>query len=450
MSTLIALKLRSNRLGLALAALFGWLLSFPLFGRFLAKTAGEDTLVLGLSFITMHAAGLLVLRLLPHETATARLPVRLAGGIIAALTMVYAYAHGIFIVDLLIVSVLGLAAAFLVLAWVSQLAGHTKPLYVLAVAMVGANLVFSISNMPLQMPTTGSLLLLAMLALTGAFLFRVPGENEETEKVFPKGHDLTKTIKALMAFVVAIYFIGGIWHHTFALRFSAAPLWEATIGCLIYAGAVLLFALLASRGHPGNLALYSLSALGVGLLIALLGSANPVIVLAYYVALNLGFAAADLFYWYSLWFLGKLYGTRRAFGLGLGFSLLIIVFSTLLSTLYWPGGSPPLIVIFALALLFFTLPLIFRHPFQLFNLSGIMEAATDTNNSTAVLTPPVILTPAENQVYLYLMQGASDSDMAEKLYISRHTVKFHVRNILRKLEVKNRKELLLRRYNIKL
>lgn len=447
MSTLTTVRLHHIRPGLALAAFFGWLLSFPMFGRFLSETAGEKTLVLGLLFIISHAVGLMVLHLLPTKVASARLPVRLAGGIIAALTVVYAYAHGIFIVDVLILIILGFTAAYLVLAWVAQFAGHTRPLLVLAVAMAGANLVYGITNIPGLLPGKIPLVLLGTLAIVGVFAFQAPCGSEETEKFSSPKHDPIKTIKALAAFVVAIYFIGGIWYHSFALQLSAAPLWEGPIGSLIYAGAVLFLAFLASRGQPGNLAPYSLSALGVGLLIALTGSGKPVAELSYLAALNLGFAAADLFFWYALWFLGKLYGSRRVFGLGLGISLLLISLSSFLSAVGWPGGSPALLFITALTLLFLVVPLISRYPFQLLNLSSMTETAAGVTSAANVLIPPDILTPTESQVYIQLMQGASDTEMANELFISKHTVKFHVRNILHKMEAKNRKELLSRHVN---
>lgn len=445
MRTLITVRLPDIRPGLALAAFFGWLLSFPMFGRFLAETAGEKTLVLGLLFVSSHAVGLMILHMLPFKAATEALPVRLAGGIVAALTVIYAYTHGVFIVDTLIMIILGFTAAYLVLAWVSELAHHNEPLLVLAIAMAGANLVYAATNIPALFPGKEHLALLGVLALAGVFAFQAPCCSEETEELSAsKGHDPAKTIKALAAFVVAIYFVGGIWYHSFAMQLSAAPLWESTIGSLIYMGAIIFLSFLARHGQPGNLAPYSLSALGVGLLIALTGASSTVIELSFHAAINLGFAAADLFFWYALWFLGRLYGGRRAFGLGLGFSLLLISLSAILSAAGWPGESPALLFITALTLLFLAVPFIFRYPFQLFNLSSLKDDAEAGFSAADVLIPPDILTPTESRVYKQLMHGASDTEIADELYISKHTVKFHVRNILHKLEVKNRKELLSR------
>lgn len=53
-----------------------------------------------------------------------------------------------------------------------------------------------------------------------------------------------------------------------------------------------------------------------------------------------------------------------------------------------------------------------------------------------------ILTPREMDVLKYIIEGCSNGEIAEKLYISVHTVKNHVTNIFRKLGVKDRSQLI--------
>jgi len=48
------------------------------------------------------------------------------------------------------------------------------------------------------------------------------------------------------------------------------------------------------------------------------------------------------------------------------------------------------------------------------------------------------LSDREREVLILLAQGASDKDMAEKLFITEGTVKNHVSNILAKLQAENR------------
>ena len=50
------------------------------------------------------------------------------------------------------------------------------------------------------------------------------------------------------------------------------------------------------------------------------------------------------------------------------------------------------------------------------------------------------VTDRERTVLRFLSQGATCHDIAEALAISERTVKFHISNIIRKLEAKNRTE----------
>ena len=50
------------------------------------------------------------------------------------------------------------------------------------------------------------------------------------------------------------------------------------------------------------------------------------------------------------------------------------------------------------------------------------------------------LTERELEVLSLVTKGASDKEVAEKLFVSLNTVKSHIRNILSKLRVNSRKE----------
>ncbi len=53
----------------------------------------------------------------------------------------------------------------------------------------------------------------------------------------------------------------------------------------------------------------------------------------------------------------------------------------------------------------------------------------------------VCLTPKEKEILLLMLRGLSNAEMTRKLYLSLPTIRTHVRNVLRKLGAKNRKEL---------
>ena len=54
----------------------------------------------------------------------------------------------------------------------------------------------------------------------------------------------------------------------------------------------------------------------------------------------------------------------------------------------------------------------------------------------------LILSNREYDVFSLLIKGKTDSEMSDLLYISHHTIKTHNRNIFKKLNVKNRLELI--------
>lgn len=54
--------------------------------------------------------------------------------------------------------------------------------------------------------------------------------------------------------------------------------------------------------------------------------------------------------------------------------------------------------------------------------------------------PKEILTPREKEVLELVVKGATNKEIAAALSISEHTVKFHLRNVLQKLHLRNRSE----------
>ena len=51
------------------------------------------------------------------------------------------------------------------------------------------------------------------------------------------------------------------------------------------------------------------------------------------------------------------------------------------------------------------------------------------------------ISPREAEVFKLLLTGSTNGEIAKQLYISENTVKFHVRNILKKTGCTNRTEL---------
>jgi DNA-binding CsgD family transcriptional regulator len=56
----------------------------------------------------------------------------------------------------------------------------------------------------------------------------------------------------------------------------------------------------------------------------------------------------------------------------------------------------------------------------------------------APLRQQTLLTAREQEIVRHLMTGASNTEIADSLFVSEHTVKSHLYNVFKKLNVKNR------------
>jgi DNA-binding NarL/FixJ family response regulator len=61
--------------------------------------------------------------------------------------------------------------------------------------------------------------------------------------------------------------------------------------------------------------------------------------------------------------------------------------------------------------------------------------------NTGESVPPSVLSEREMQIALLIAKGDTNREIAEKLFITENTAKVHVKNILNKLELKNRQQL---------
>jgi DNA-binding NarL/FixJ family response regulator len=88
---------------------------------------------------------------------------------------------------------------------------------------------------------------------------------------------------------------------------------------------------------------------------------------------------------------------------------------------------------------------------QMASRSTIMPASTvpETPTSAKEITPRLVpatpkslpLTPAEEKVFAEVIQGLSNKQISERLFISPRTVQTHLSNILNKLDLENRSQL---------
>jgi DNA-binding NarL/FixJ family response regulator len=78
----------------------------------------------------------------------------------------------------------------------------------------------------------------------------------------------------------------------------------------------------------------------------------------------------------------------------------------------------------------------------LFTEKFLEEISAKTLEETTVAAEPEInVSPRELEIAQLIAQGATNKEIGEKLFITENTVKVHVKNILNKLELKNRQQL---------
>jgi DNA-binding CsgD family transcriptional regulator len=287
--------------------------------------------------------------------------------------------------------------------------------------------------------------LLGALYVGGSYLGAGKPVAERLE-IKKAGLGLTASI---IAFAAAAYFSGGLWFRAVMPVFYSR--WPAIMGLdiFIYAAAIvglLFFALKRSYIWAG---LMALSLLGLGYAAAVIGLDRPWVLVVTVVLLNMGMAATDFFFWLALRGLSNIVGDRKVFGIGLGLSLFFITGTGIaLDAQLIPSPlQSPAAAALGTSLLFIICPLLiwFVRPLQLFEEEISREIVPEQPEPIKIY--PAFwndLTSSEKKVYELISQGHTDGEIAKTLFISRHTVKFHVRNVLHKTGASNRKELLMK------
>ena len=58
-----------------------------------------------------------------------------------------------------------------------------------------------------------------------------------------------------------------------------------------------------------------------------------------------------------------------------------------------------------------------------------------------MILAPFALTPQENRICLMLLNSLKDDDICRQLFITQNTLKYHLRNLYRKLGISGRRDL---------
>lgn len=445
---------------ISLNMFFIWILTYPMHGFFLPGIFGPDAYILGHVFTASHGLGLIAFGLLSPYISWNRAYIKLAGIAVFFLTLAWTiFPHGE-LMKLGICSLMAIFSSYLILAWARSFIGNKAPELTLGLAMALTNVLLGLVGLSHNIPETvlkTAAALSGFAPLLGSFyIANIKTEDAQdipAEQISKKSGSYT--FLGIVFLASAAYFSGGLWYRAVLPLFYSK--WPNIMGIdsFIYAIAVLGLAFYARRHSFYWVGAISLSALGIALATSVIGLNTPLVLASTLAFLAVGLGAMDLFFWLTLRKLSFFIGTGKSFGLGLGLSLLFIAAPGIaLDTgiLTNPLLSPIASVIGA-CLLFLINPLLvlLLRPLTVSKTRNeepeyLIESAAGREEEG--LTEPCYpsfwhdLTNSEKNVYELICQGRTDAEIAAGLVISRHTVKFHARNILRKAGVSNRKELL--------
>ncbi len=455
-----------GRSSLALALLFAWILIYPMHGILLQGVFGSNAYLLGHIFSASEGLGLIASGFLPPGIIRSKACIKAAGFMIFVFTILWSVIPQNGLIEYLICVLLGFSSAFLVLAWASGFTGNKEPELTLGAAMALTNVLLGLTGFAyniLQNWFIFAAILIGLVPIVSALQITrtIPPEEDRS---MPKEKKTAGTGFHIFLGVVSLsavaYFSGGFWYRAVVPVFYSN--WPDLIGIdsFIYASAVFGLALYARKKPFYRIGIISLSSLGMGMAISIIDfeiSVALVLSLTFFAA---GLGAMDLFYWLTLNKFSAFLGSRKSFGFGLGLSLFFITAPGIAmdTGVLNPLLSPIPSVIGACVLFLISPFLLFLlHPLSTSAPTGD-EGLTLTHEPTAakktdsLMEPPQpafwhSLTSSEKKVYELIRKGRTDIEISANLYISRHTVKFHVRNILRKAGAPNRKELLAQLVN---
>ncbi len=340
----------------------------------------------------------------------------------------------------------GILTASPTLAWTSYLAGMEKRVLPFAVGVLTANLL--VYGAVWAGPgSLGSFLLAATAAAVFVSVAFVLGRENAIPVPVARGSSPWPLLWPLLIFIVASGYVGGL---LYGVIIPALEGWHG-IGWLSVWPYMLAFALasfIASRRYE-LLPAVTLSVYGLALLpLSLPVSANSMgLQLASLTGTMIGAAFSDAFIWLSLIYLTSR-GHPRVVATGLALNVFLIWAITTLSELVMLDSAMrlPLAALLGAALLFILIPLIV--PRLAPSPAGVHRkdpaARAGVLGSVVSMEFSAALTEAEGKVYQLLLLGNSNHKIASELFVTVNTVKYHVRNILRKVGCKNRQELIER------
>ena len=404
--------------------ILGWLLGFPFYGPLSALPPFNGAPHLLHSFVAGHALGLLGYGL-------GRGGGYLLGWrpLLCAAVAVLLFMAAFFVplpLGLFFSAAAGLSSASPVLSWALALSGHKDRVSLFVLTAAGANVLCQLYFAgALRLSSPWAALSVPTIGYTGGSCL-LAGQRSLVERE-PCGSTV-RGAGPILLFIAAVYPAGGFFYRTF-MPLAGQYFFEC-LGFLPYVSALALGILLLRTLPLATLAGLSISVLGLSLLaLGFFPGAGYPCLFAACSGILLGLGFADLFLWLSLLEKASA-GYHRTLGLCLSANVAVLgAVATLADVASFTQAFRAPAAAFASAALLFALT------------PPVLSRLSTTGTPGATSADLARLTRAERKVLDLLLKDFSYKEIAHRLSLSPNTVKYHVRNIYRKMGCSSRQEL---------
>ena len=435
-----------------LALIFGWLLSFPLYGpalMIIPYNAGIESM--GLVFILTHLIGLLAGVFLYQKYWRLLMQIGITISLLASLLFTCVDS------SLWFLGIMGFFSALAIIGWSYPFTAIINKNITgwIAGIIVFANLILLIVMLIVELlPPRIILWLVNIPLLLAAVLINIwcprPERlltNNSPHNEFPK-----KLMFYFCLVIFGLFLCGGFVYNTILPTYrDHFP--NGTFPEIIYILALVLIWSFISNKEPFSLVYFGASFLGLGFVSFI---SIQVLEFSYYLTISMIYSALaflDLFLWTLLSTISRLYNQPfKVFGIGLTANLAalysggLIVSNSMMNSKNNPF-TIPLLALVAIFLVVLIIPLLNRfividvikklkHPI------GLNRTESGYNRWNVLGEELNSLTPKESEVLQLVIEGVSNKEIAERLYISENTAKVHLKNIHRKFGVSGKYELL--------
>lgn len=442
----------------------GWLLSFPYIGQVLYRLADEAEVSIAPLFqvaVLAHFAGLflcgfLVKNILAGKMTMVAVTIVCFSGTLIFLLPYSALWH-------ISLAAMGFFSGLFVASWGYFLKTNTPPehrLRTVADVLIFSNVLMTAVNaLMLKLSPLAGLAVL-QLFLVGSLLGTSRLNAYTEEKSIPeksKANDtanisgILKPIAYLSLFILILTINSGLMFQVVSPAFAHHETLTVYYWPVPYILAIAIIRNLPGKINIAYLLYTAIIMIGLAYLAFMWLDRSVASYLIINTLMMGAFGVCDLFWWSILGnIVDYTHNPAQVFGIGLSMNVLGVILGGFLGshlvTLedgYSQVTNAAVIVIFLVMLM---LPAVSRQLTRLlkshtFLIEFAIEAKKDLDNTLPQFKTTNQLTEKETEIVELLLRGYTYKAISEHLYISENTLKYHVKNVYQKLNIKNKMEL---------